>query len=154
MAESAGEFFKAKVSFLSGLTDAEYDVLAQAAEQVTFAPGRSIIMQGMTMEGLYVLTQGKVAVWIKPKGSMPSTQVATLGPGDVFGERSIVELGVAGATIKAEVETILLLIRQEAFVKLMEDDPTRRQLIIDRIAERRQRLANNPEIERPSGPPP
>lgn len=147
---NAVEFFKTKVQFLAGLTDAEYAVLAGEAEEVSFAPGRSIIMQGMTMEGLYVLTEGKVAVWIKPKGT-PTTQVASLGPGEVFGERSIVELGVAGATIKAEVPTVLFLIRQEAFTKLMADDPARRQHIIDKIAERRQRLADNPPVERPPG---
>ena len=148
MGMSAEEFFKQKVGFLSGLNDAELRLLAEAAEETSFKPGRSIIMQGMTMDGLFVVEKGKVAVWIKPK-SGTATQVATLGPGDVFGERTIVELGVAGATIKALEETFVYLIRQDAFVKLMEDDPSRRQYIIDKIAERRARLASNPEIARP-----
>lgn len=147
----AADYLRQKVSFLSGLSEEEYAVLAEQAEEVSFSAGRSIIMQGMTMEGLYVVTDGEVAVWIKPKGGGPTTQVATLGPGEVFGERTIVELGVAGATIKAKVPTEVLLIRQEAFNKLLADDPSRRQLILDRIAERRARLANNPEVERPPG---
>ncbi len=143
----AETFFKTQVSFFTGLSDAEIQTLIDSSEEASFKPGRSIIMQGMTMEGLYVIERGRVAVWIKPKTG-PTTQVATLGPGEIFGERTIVELGVAGATIKAEEETSLYLIRQEAFTKLMEDDPSRRQFIIDKIAERRQRLANNPVIER------
>ena len=144
----AESFFRTQVSFFTGLTDAELRTLVASSEETSVKPGRSIIMQGMTMEGLYVIERGQVAVWIKP-ATGTTTRVATLGPGDVFGERAIVELGVAGATIKAEEETSLYLIRQEAFTKLMEDDPSRRQFIIDRIAERRQRLANNPPVERP-----
>lgn len=152
MALSPEDFFKQKVSFFSGLTDAEFRLLAEACEETSFKPGRSIIMQGMTMDGLYVIRAGTVAVWIKPKAGT-STQVSTLGPGDIFGERTIVELGVAGATIKALEETSGYLIRQETFVKLMENNPTRRQFIIDKIAERRQRLINNPDIERPPANP-
>lgn len=146
MGAAPDEFFKS-VTFFSGLSDREFLILAAACETTTFKPGRSIIMQGMTMEGLYVIESGKVAVWIKPKTG-PTTQVATLGPGDVFGERSIVELGVAGATIKAIEDTALFLIRQEAFNQLMQEDATRRQFILDKIAERRQRLASNPEVDR------
>ena len=145
MALSVEEFFKQKVPFFSGLTDAELHFLAESAEETSFKAGRSIIMQGMTMDGLFVIETGKVAVWIKPKSAV-STQVGTLSPGDIFGERTVVELGVAGATIKALEETFVYLIRQDAFVKLMADDPTRRQFIIDRIAEIRQRLASTPPI--------
>lgn len=148
MADDAGAFFRTQVAFLAGLSEAELQTLVESSEETSFKPGRSIIMQGMTMEGLYIIEHGKVAVWIKPKTG-PTAQVAVLGPGEVFGERSIVELGVAGATIKAEEETFLYLIRQEAFTKLMADDPSRRQFIIDKIAERRQRLADNPPVERP-----
>ncbi|MBI5202208.1 MAG: cyclic nucleotide-binding domain-containing protein [Elusimicrobia bacterium] len=146
----AGTFFR-QISFFSGLNDAELQLLVASSEETTFKSGRSIIMQGMTMEGLYVIERGRVGVWIKPK-SGATTQVATLGPGEVFGERTIVELGVAGATIKAEEETFLYLIRQEAFTQIMQDDSSRRQFILDKIAERRARLANNPAIERQAPP--
>ncbi|MBI4349303.1 MAG: cyclic nucleotide-binding domain-containing protein [Elusimicrobia bacterium] len=151
MPGNAEAFFRT-VYFFSGLSDAELHTLVESSEEVVSKPGRSIIMQGMTMEGLYVIERGSVAVWIKPKKG-ETTQVATLGAGEVFGERSIVELGTAGATIKAIEDTYLFLIRQEAFTKIMADDPSRRQFIVDRIAERRQRLASNPEIERKAAPP-
>ena len=142
------EFFKEKVSFFSGLSDEEAHELAEASEQLTFKPGHSIIMQGMTVDGLHVIAEGKVSVWIKPQGK-PSVQVATLGPGEVFGERSIVELGLAGATIKALEETLVFMVRQDAFLKLIAAKPALLDYIKNQIAERRKALVNNPKAEQP-----
>lgn len=137
------DFLAQNVPFLTGLSEGEAHTLAENAEQTTFKTGQTIIMQGVTVDGLHVIASGKVAVWIKPPGKT-AVQVATLGPGDVFGERSIVEFGVAGATIKAAEETLIFIIRQDAFLKVMEDNPSRKQYILDKIAERRKPLAKNP----------
>lgn len=142
VAMTVTEFLTQSVPFLTGLTEDEARTLASAAEQTTFKPGQTIIMQGVTVDGLHVIAQGKVGVWIKTPGKT-AVQVATLPPGEVFGERSIVEFGVAGATIKAIEETLIFIIRQDAFLTIMESTPARKQYIIDKIAERRKPLAKN-----------
>lgn len=144
------EFLKDKVPFLSGLSEAEAAELAGSAEQVSFKPGKTVIMQGVTIDGLHVIASGQVSVWVKPQGK-PAAEVAKLGPGDVFGERSIIEFGVAGATIKAVEETLIFIIGQDAFLKMIEAHPTRKEFFLAQIAERRKPLAKNPA---PAAPPP
>lgn len=129
------EFLKSGVPFLAGLTDEEAAELAQKAQQLSFNQGQTILMQGVTVDGLHVVAEGKVSVHVKPKGGS-SKQVAVLGPGEVFGERSIMEPGVAGATIKADEPSLVFLLTQDVFRALMETHPGRRDYIARKIAER------------------
>ena len=50
---------------------------------------------GMTVEALYVIATGKAEVYAKVPGKGLS-RVADLGPGEVFGEASIVEKTMSG----------------------------------------------------------
>lgn len=142
------DFFKEKVPFLWGLTDNDAATLAEATQQVNFKAGQAIIMQGVTVEGLHVIAEGKVSVFIKPKGKT-TVQVATLGVGDVFGERSVLEFGVAGATIRAIADCLIFMVPQDTFLKLMETNPALKELFMSKIAERRKPLASNPPIDEP-----
>jgi cGMP-dependent protein kinase 2 len=151
---SITEFFKASVPFLAGISEEESRALAEAAQQQVFKAGHTIIMQGVTVDGLHVLAAGKVSVSVKAKGK-PAVEVAKLGPGDVFGERSIIEFGVAGATIKALEDTLILFIKQDVFLRLIESNPARKDFILKKIEERRKPLAANPpKSEPPKSEPP
>jgi CRP-like cAMP-binding protein len=138
------EFLKSGVPFLEGLTDQEAAELAAQTQQLSFSAGQTIVMQGVTVDGLHVVAEGSVSVHVKAKGK-PSAQVAVLGPGEVFGERSIVEPGVAGATIKAESPALIFLITQDVFRALIEAHPGRQDYIKKKIAERAARPA--PRVE-------
>ncbi len=146
------EFLQSNVPFLKGLSDEEAHTLAQGAEQAPFKPGQMIVMQGTTVDGLHVIAEGTVAVWIKPKDK-PSVKVATLGPGQVFGERSILEFGVAGATIKAVEDSLIFIIPQQAFLALMESNPALKEYFMRQIEDRRKPLASNPKPEQQPPPP-
>lgn len=145
------EFFKEKVPFLWGLTDEDARSLAEGVQQISFTVGQSIIRQGVTVDGLHVIAEGKVAVWIKPQGKT-AVQVATLGPGDVFGERSIIEFGVAGATIKTIEDCLIFLVPQNTFLELLKTNPALKELFMSKIAERRKPLAGNPPLKDPAPP--
>ena len=96
-----------------------------------------IVMQGTTVDGLHVIAEGTVAVWIKPKDK-PSVKVATLGPGQVFGERSILEFGVAGATIKAVEDSLIFIIPSRLSLALMESNPALKEYFMRQIEDRRK----------------
>lgn len=115
------EFLQTKVPFLSGLTEDQARYLAQAAEQLTFHKGQTVIFRGVTVDGLHVVAAGLVTVHAKVGKEV--MKVAELGPGDVFGETSIIEMSVAGATIKAaDDDTLLFVIPEEAFKKMLATD--------------------------------
>lgn len=131
------EFLREHVPFLSGLTEDQAHYLAKAAEQIVFRKGQTVIFRGVTVDGLHVVAAGKVTVHAKVNRDV--VQVAELGPGDVFGETSIIEMTVAGATIKAaEDETLLFVIPEDSFKKIMKTDPDFEKRVLELIAERKK----------------
>ena len=137
MAGTVTDFLRDSVSFLKGLSNEEAHELAAACEQADFASGETIIRQGTTVEGLHVVATGKVEIWVKLP-NRTATRVVVLGPGEVFGEASILESGVAMATIKAAEETHLFIISQDVFRLMIERKPEMRDLFLSHIKARRE----------------
>ena len=131
------EFLQQHVPFLSGLTEDQAHYLATSAEQIVFQKNQTVIFRGVTVEGLHVVASGKVSVHAKVGREVQ--QVAELGPGEVFGETSITEMSVAGATIKAaEDETLVFVIPEQAFRKLIAVDAEFSARVSELIAQRRK----------------
>jgi CRP-like cAMP-binding protein len=118
----AKTFLEKHCALFSGVSDAHLTALAVNSELKTVKAGQTVVFQGTTVEGLHVVIAGKVAVTAKVTGK-GVIQVAELGPGEVFGEKSILEFGTSGAAVKgAQDGTMLLVIPQEAFKKLVAED--------------------------------
>lgn len=134
------EFLQSGVPFLSGLTAEQASGLAHAAEQLSFKRGQTVVFRGVTVEGLHVVASGKVSVHAKvdPK-KKELVQVAELGPGSVFGETSIIEMGTASATIKAVEDTLIFVIPQNAFRELLASNGDFRARAEALIAERKKK---------------
>ena len=135
------EFIGGYVPFLSGLTPEQAASLAAAAEQMTFKKGQTVLFRGVTVEGLHVVATGKVSVHAKlEKNSKTLTQVAQLGVGDVFGETSIIEMGTAGATIKADEDgTLVFVIPQDAFRQILAENAAFQARATSLIAARKKK---------------
>ena len=118
------EFLRSHVPFLGGLTEEQSRALAVAATQLSCKKGQTILFRGITVDGLHVVAVGKVGVWIKKSKTGPLEMVAALGPGEVFGETSIIEMSTAGATVKAEEDdTLIFVIPQDAFRCILYHNP-------------------------------
>lgn len=119
----AKTFLEKHVALFAGVSDPHLTALAVNSELRSVKAGQTVVFQGTTVEGLHVVVAGKVAIWVKVPGKGAS-QVAELGPGEVFGEKSIFEFGTSGAAVKGAVDgTMLLVIPQEAFRRLVAEDP-------------------------------
>jgi CRP-like cAMP-binding protein len=114
-------FLRDHVTLFAGVADAELELLAVSSTLSEYPAGATVLFKGATVDGLHVVCAGKVAVWTKAPNK-PAVKAAELGAGDVFGETSIVEMGTAGATVKAVDETMVLMIPQEAFRHLLQRD--------------------------------
>lgn len=116
----SAKFLKAGVPFFEGITMEQAELLMAQAERKSYSKGQTVVLRGTTVDGLYVIDSGSVSVLVKPPKGKEAVQVAALGPGDVFGETSIVDNSTAGATVKAlEDETSLLIIPQDALREVL-----------------------------------
>lgn len=90
------------------------------------APGTVIIREGEAGRGLYVLLSGSLDV-SKVDGES-KVLVATLGPGDVFGEISLLD-GIATATVTAAAQSTVLFLDRSIFERLVEAFPAIREYL-------------------------
>ena len=87
-------------SFLDGLDAEARELLLSVATPVSFMAGSTLVRHGEAARGAYVLREGSVeAVVTLPGGE--SLTVARLGPGAVFGEMALIDLGTCTATVRA-----------------------------------------------------
>ena len=116
-------FLRERVSLFDGVPNEHLVTLATSSSIGSFNKGQTILFKGATVDALHVVAVGSASVWVKT-AAKGLAQVAELGSGEVFGETSIMEMGTAGATIKAAADgTIVLIIPQESFRQLLADSP-------------------------------
>jgi CRP-like cAMP-binding protein len=82
---------------LTYLTPNDWALVADKAVRVQFKKGQTIINRGKRPNGIYLLLKGTARVQIPPQTAFP-----TVGPGEICGEMSFLEEGVASADVVAE----------------------------------------------------
>jgi serine/threonine-protein kinase len=78
----------------------------------------TIIVEGDQPDNAYVVERGKFRVWKNVDGQRRN--LATLGPGDVFGEAAICSGEPRSATVEALEDGVLLVISRENFEREMQ----------------------------------
>ncbi|MFI5345372.1 MAG: Crp/Fnr family transcriptional regulator [Elusimicrobiota bacterium] len=130
-------FLSEHVPLFAGLPEEALSPLAAVATLKSFAGGQTVMFAGMTVEALHVVATGSVYVQAKVlnKGMV---RLADLGSGEVFGEASMLEASVAGATVKAgDAGAVVLLIPEEAFRRLAAENAEFAERVRALIANRR-----------------
>jgi CRP-like cAMP-binding protein len=112
------------VEFLEALTSEQLDRLASQARIVPYPVGGAVVRQGDEGDSLFLVAEGRVEVSVHPPGGGPERRLATLGPGDYFGEMSLLTGAPRSATIRAVEETGLVVLHKEALRPLLVADPT------------------------------
>ena len=84
-----------KVPLFAGCKDKDLKKLAAQMSERTFSEGDTITEQGQSGVGFFVIEEGNATV------SITGEIVRTLGPGDWFGEISLIDDGPRSATIVA-----------------------------------------------------
>jgi CPA1 family monovalent cation:H+ antiporter len=105
--------------------------LAAAATAVTFLPGDVIIGEGEKGDALYLISRGAVSV------SREGRDIATLGPGEFFGEMALLGDQVRTATVRARIPSTLLRLRRRDVLAVAEREPILRQRLEEISARRR-----------------
>ena len=107
--------------FLARLTDQDRANLTAKAERVSFGPDEVIIAEGATGDAIFVVREGSARV---ERSHMDyHVEVATLLPGELFGEMAFIEGVPASASVIAQEATQVEIIRVAHVRSLIEADP-------------------------------
>ncbi|HEX6664595.1 MAG TPA: MFS transporter [Gaiellaceae bacterium] len=98
------------VSFLAPLPEATLERLARAAVEERAAAGAELVRQGEAGNRFYLVGSGSLVV------SVDGTEVATLGPGDSFGEIALLRDVPRTATVTVRSDAVLYTLKREDFV--------------------------------------
>jgi hypothetical protein len=89
--------------------------LARVAEEVSYEPGEVICSEGQMGDELYLVIGGRVDVTRGDK------TLASLGPGEAFGEMAVLDAEPRSATVTAATDTTVLLIGSEEFYEILHE---------------------------------
>jgi CRP/FNR family transcriptional regulator, cyclic AMP receptor protein len=98
--------FLAATPFFGGLSDASLDFLISMLVERRFDLGASIVAEGEPGRSMYIVHSGELVV-SKIAESGRVIRMTRLGPGDFFGEMTLIEPQNRSATVVAETSTVL-----------------------------------------------
>lgn len=122
-----------RVPIFAQCSRAELATLARNTDDVPLPAGRTLIEQGKTNHSFFILLSGNADVHIDGR------QVNTLGPGDIFGEISMLDRGMATATVITTSPVDALVMSHAQFRDAVQAQQSIALKVIATMAERLRR---------------
>ncbi|MEW6685681.1 MAG: cyclic nucleotide-binding domain-containing protein [Candidatus Edwardsbacteria bacterium] len=110
--------FIASVSLFAGMTVEEKQMIQARLKEERHKKGEVIVNQGEIGDKFYIVKSGEVTVSVKDKLGLEQP-VATLGPGDYFGEIALIKKIPRTATVTAKSEVSLFTLGRADFERLL-----------------------------------
>ena len=98
-----------RVPLFAHCTRRELEFIAREGDEVNVKAGKTLIRQGQPGDTFYIQLEGKAEVEVDGK------KRRVLGPGDFFGEISMVDRGAGTATVKTLTEGRLFVMSHAQF---------------------------------------
>ncbi len=122
------------VPLFAACSTKELERIARAGDEIIMPAGSPIVDQGQIGKEAFVILRG--AVTVRRNGK----KVATLGPGSIVGELSLLDHGPRTATVTCDCDCTLLLISQRHFLAVLDDVPTIGHKLLTSLAGRIREL--------------
>jgi CRP/FNR family cyclic AMP-dependent transcriptional regulator len=130
MARDAKLEMLSNVRLFSALNRKELTLVGKSADQATVAAGQPVVTEGSPGHEFYLILDGSAVV------RRNGRKVATLGPGDYFGELALLDGGIRSASVTAESELKVLVIAQREFFSVLDGVPAVTVKILANMAHR------------------
>jgi CRP/FNR family cyclic AMP-dependent transcriptional regulator len=118
------------VPLFSGCSARELASLGRFLREVDFPAGRQIVQQGRTGTGLHVIIEGETKVVVGDRTRR------RLGPGEFFGEISLLDRGPRTATVVAETPVRTLALSAWNFRAALKEHPSMAVKMLEELATR------------------
>ena len=128
------------VEIFRPLTDDERRELAGRLQIAPFSRGEAMTRQGAQGQWLYLIHRGNADVRVSVEGATQSRHVATLSPGDYFGEMGLMTGEPRSATVVARTDVECYRLDKEGFIDILQRRPQIADEISHLLARRRTEL--------------
>jgi CRP/FNR family transcriptional regulator, cyclic AMP receptor protein len=119
-----------RVPLFASASRHELEEIASIADEIDLPEGREVIAEGDTGREFFVLVEGTADVQRGGK------KVASIGPGDFFGEIALIAKTPRNATITTTSPVRALVITDRAFRHLLDHSPQIAVGVLTALAER------------------
>jgi CRP/FNR family cyclic AMP-dependent transcriptional regulator len=117
------ESILAHVDLFSTLDKKELQTIAKSCYERTYAAGSTLVSQGDVGAGLYIVKSGHVRIMQEVDPDRALQEIAVFGPGEVFGEMSLLDDLPRSATVVAVEEVTALLLPVWEFRSILREHP-------------------------------
>jgi CRP/FNR family transcriptional regulator len=100
----------ARVDLFNGLDKKELQVLGRSCQERKYSAGSTLIKQGDTGVGLYIITKGTVRITHSGSAGGAEKELGTQGAGSVLGEMALLDDLPRSATVTAVDDVTALLL--------------------------------------------
>ncbi|HSQ77387.1 MAG TPA: cyclic nucleotide-binding domain-containing protein, partial [Nitrospirota bacterium] len=128
-----------KVEILTALSKQELSRLVGQVRIETYASGEVPVHQGEPGDSFYIIKSGKVNVVVE-KSFSESAVVATLGPGNFFGEMSLLTGAARTASIHVTEDAEFIVVDKESFSSTLANNPSIAESMSHILSERQAGL--------------
>jgi CRP-like cAMP-binding protein len=123
-----------KIPLFESFSTKDLEKIAKAGDEVSMPAGSLIVDQGQMGREAFVVLDGSVSV------KRNSKKVATLGPGAILGELSLLDHGPRTATATCETDCTLLVLSQRTFLAVVDEVPALSHKLLGALANRIREL--------------
>jgi small-conductance mechanosensitive channel/CRP-like cAMP-binding protein len=128
-----------RTEILSPLSKPELKKLVERLSVMSYAAGEVPVRQGEPGDSFYIIKSGKVDVVVE-KSFGESAVVATLGPGNFFGEMSLLTGAARTASIQVKEDAEFIVVDKESFRSTLAGNPSIAESMSHILSERQAGL--------------
>ena len=124
-----------RVPLFAMLTDSQANAVAEAVIKRRFKRGEVIVEQGKKSNALFILLNGRARV-ITADNRGREVILATLHPGDHIGEMSLIDNEPHSATVRADVQTDVLMLGRMEFARCLPENSSMAYAVMRGLVQR------------------
>ena len=122
-----------KVSVFAALSDGVLKLIGKCAKRVEIEAGKVLFAEGDLANEMVVVLEGCLGVYKSGRNGLEA-RIAVLGPGDVVGEMSLVDIQPRSAEVRAVEATSFVTVSHADIANVYREDPESYTLMVLNIA--------------------
>jgi len=106
-----------QVPLFAACSRKDLQLVARRAEDVKVPAGKALVSEGETGQEFFVIIEGTARV------TRQGRKIATIGPGQAFGELALLDKAPRNASVVADTDMELVVLGQREFAGIIDDVP-------------------------------